>query len=236
MYAKGLLSRRRRVRRTNRVRRTVRKRIFRARRSYNNKAYTKVSRMPVPDRYVTKMRYSEGITFACTSPHVLFPYTLQSSIYDPDLTAAGHQPLWRDQFAAMFQRYRVFGIKYQLYMRNTNVSQLTVIATQHSSVSTTDTSFNLLLERGTARYKFLDSNNSQSNYLGGYLSVPKVYGLSTAQFKADDGFDALVGANPTKLAYLHLYALTRNSTADINCQLILTYYVEFYDRIQVAGS
>lgn len=235
MYAKGLLSRRRRTRRTNRVRRTVRKRTVRTARR-TTKAYTKVSRMPVPDRYVTTMRYSEGITFSCSSANVLYSYSLQSSIYDPDLTAAGHQPLWRDQYAAMFNRYRVFGIKYQVYCKNTNVAQLTVLAAQHSSSSTTDTSFNLLLERGTARYKFLDSNNSQSNYFGGYLSVPKVYGMSRTQFQADDGFDAAIGADPSKLAYLHLYALTRNTSADVNCQIILTYYVELFDRIQVSGS
>lgn len=216
------------VRRRRVARRGVRRRIA-------VRPYVKMTRQPVADKLITKLRYSEGVTFTLSLADVIYPYTFQSSIYDPDLTATGHQPLWRDTYATMYNRYRVNGIAYRITIKNSNASALTMFMVQHSSTTTTDTSINTCLERNISRKIYLDAKEGRANFIKGYLSVGKVYGMTRSQFQADDGFDALIGANPTKLAYLHLMTASR-ATAILQAQIELVYYVEFYDRINIAGS
>lgn len=212
-----------------------RRRVFKRRAP---RTYTKISRLPVSDRYFTKLRYSEGIDWTITFANTLYNYVFQSSIYDPDVTATGHQPLWRDTLATMWNRYRVLGIGYKIMWRCTNTGQITIGYVQHSSTSTADTNYNTLIERNTTKKVYMDAANSGrgNNYVSGYLSVAKAYGMTRTQFNADDDFDAAIGANPTKLAYLILYASSRSAGAAAQCQVELTYYVEFFDRVNIAGS
>lgn len=199
--------------------------------------YTKVMKQPVSDKIFTKLRYSEGVTMTMATGGLLYNYTFQSSIFDPDLTSTGHQPLWRDTYATMYNRYRVNGIAYRFFVRNTDVQQISMFFVQHSSVTTLDTSINTLIERGTARRYYLDAMQGRTNLIKGYLSVAKTYGMSREQFAADDGFDALIGANPTKMAYLHMMGAHRHTGQNtLNVQVELTYYVEFFDRINISGS
>lgn len=216
----------------------VRKRTYKPKYKRNYiRPYTKLMRQPVAEKVYTKMRYSEGITITMPTGGVLYNYSFQSSLFDPDLTATGHQPLWRDTYASMYSRYRVNGIGYKIYCRNTDVQQMSMFFVQHSSVTTLDTSVNTLIERGTARKYFLDAMQGRTNVIKGYLSVAKVYGMSRNQFGADDGFDADIGSNPSKMAYLHLMASHRHTGNNVvNVQVELTYYVEFFNRINIAGS
>lgn len=213
-----------------------RKRVYRRRRTIAKKPYTKISRMPIAERLFTKLRYSEIITFTMSSPNVLSSYLFQTSIYDPDVTAVGHQPLWRDTLATMYNRYRVFGIKYTIALKNTNVSQLTWAYVKNSDNSTTETNPNTLRERNEGKPLMLDSLNGRTNIVSGYLSASKAHGLSKREFYDDDGFISAIGTNPSKMAYLHLYTLTMHSSAIVHAQVDLQYYVEFLDRVDIVGS
>jgi len=233
------LYRRRAPRRTN----PVRRKTTRYRRPYvrknptgtSRKPYSKVMRLPVADKVYTRLRYSDGISFTCTLADTIYPYTYQTSIYDPDLSGVGHQPMWRDMYAAQFNRYRVNGIAYKIYVKNTNAVNMAIFLVQHSSVTTTDTNINTALERNATKRVYLDSPSNKSNIIKGYLNVAKVFGLSRQAFTADDQYDALVTANPAKMGYLHLMALGR-APAILNVQVELTYYVEFFDRYMISGS
>lgn len=226
----------RKVRVKSRRRFTRRKKVCRSRFVNTQKPYTKISRMPVPERFFTKLQYSEIITFTLSAPNTLYSYLFQSSIYDPDYTAAGHQPLWRDTLATMYGRFRVFGVKYSIAFKNTNVSQLTWAYIKHSDNSTTETNSNTLRERREGKSLMLDSNSGRTNTVRGYLDVAKSYGLSKREFYNDDSFISAIGATPVKTAFLHLYTLTMHSSAILHAQVDLQYYVEFLDRVDVSGS
>lgn len=229
-------TRRRTTRRVTAKARTYRKKPSRSLAASRRKPYTKISRMPVPERYFTRLRYSELMTFTMNAANVLTSYLFQTSIFDPDLTSVGHQPLWRDTMATMFNRYRVFGIKYNIAFKNTNVNQLTWAYIKHSDNSTTETNANTLRERGEGKSIILDSLNGRTNYTRGYLSIPKAYGISKKEFYDDDGFISAIGSSPTKMAYLHLYTLTMHTSAIVHAQVDLEYYVEFMDRVDVISS
>lgn len=200
------------------------------------KPYTRFSKMPIAERYFCKMNYSDNITISCTSPGVLFGYQFQTSLWDPDWSGVGHQPLYRDQLAVLYNRYRVFGIKYEICWRNTNVSQLTWGYVKHTDTTTVDTNPNTLAERKEGRMVYLDSLYSRSNVMRGYLATNKPFGLSKREFYDDEDFIANVLSDPAKKAYLQLYAMTLNTTAIVQVQVNLTLYTEWIDRAEISGS
>lgn len=225
------------------VKRYVKRRPLARRRRYRkrrivrrNGPYTRFSRMPVAERYFCKMNYSDSITISCTAPAVLFGYQFQTSLWDPDYSGGGHQPLWRDQIAALYQRYRVFGMKYTISWKNTNVSQLTWAYVKQTDTAVVDTNPNTLVERKEGVLKMLDALSGRTNIVRGYMPTYKPFGLSKKEFYDDDGFIGNILSDPTKKAFLQLYAQTLNTTAIVQAQVDLVLYVEFMDRAEIGGS
>ncbi len=54
-----------------------------------------------------KLRYVDTITIAVASAAINNHVFRANSIFDPDLTATGHQPLLHDTYATLYERYRV---------------------------------------------------------------------------------------------------------------------------------
>lgn len=201
----------------------------------SNRAYTKVSRpMAVAERLFTTLKYVEYTTLSITNP-TLQKQVFQTSIFDPNFTGTGHQPLWHDQLQTLYNRYRCYGIRYDAVAVNTNTYQLMTIAVVHSNSSTSDTVIETAVERNRTK-TYTSSIQGHSMRMKGYLSIPQVWGISKKEMIADDSFFANFGATPAKCGYLHFLADTKNATAICNLMVKLTYYVECFDRILISQS
>lgn len=228
------------VRSTKRTRRP--RRLRRSKRRYASRPYIKLMRQPVPDQILTKLNYSENITMTLQGAAlgVLSPayYRFQTSLYDPDSTGTGHQPLWHDQLAAMYSKYRVHGIKYRFVIKNTSESNMIISGcVRHTSLSSVDGDYRVLRERRGTQKFHLGSFISMPTVVRGYMAANKPWGLSKKEFMADEDFDANIGANPTKLTYLDIYAWTM-STSNVTLNVIadLTFYCSFDKRAQPSVS
>lgn len=219
----------------NSRRRPMKKRMVR-RKKVSRKPYTKISKQPVAERYFTRLRYSEIVNFTLNVPSALFTYQFQSSVYDPDYTSTGHQPLWRDTLATMYNKYRVFGVKYSIHAKNASGSELTQCYVKHNSSSATETNFNTLRETAEGKGRVFDSSTGRPVVLRGYMPVYKPYGISKKEFCENDDFISVMGANPNKMSYIQMYAHTVGGTITVTAQCDLIYYVEFFDRIDITGS
>ncbi len=58
-------------------------------------------------KLMVKLRYVDTITIATAGAGVNSHVFRANSIFDPDLTSVGHQPLLHDEYAALYERYRV---------------------------------------------------------------------------------------------------------------------------------
>lgn len=208
----------------------------RYKRRSNLRTRTIVSYNPVPDRMFTKMRYSEILGWNLVTASATYNYMFQTSVYDPDLTATGHQPLWYDQYANLYQSYRVWGISYKMTFQLENSHTLTLAFITHQSTNTAESNFNTIMER--ERKKVIAINyDIATRPVRGYISVPKVYGMTNKEFVADDGFQSLIATNPAKMAYLVNYMTCKGSSNVTASQVVeLVYHVEFFNRVQIGGS
>lgn len=198
------------------------------------------SSSPIPDRFITKMRYS--------SLHALVtggagPVTHQfriNSIYDPDLTGGGHQPLGHDQFQTLYLRYVVRGMSYVVTFTNQSTTDYADIAIVFHPNTSMASAMSTALESTYCRRGVVGPETGSRNVLimKGYMSVAKIRGISRTKVNNENDYNALFGANPIITPCMTLYAENQNVAAaiQVNARVDLVYYVSLYDRIALSQS
>lgn len=190
------------------------------------------SRTPWATRAVTQIQYTDEFDINLTNG-VLSTYVFNANgLYDPDQTGGGHQPLGFDQYAVMYNRYRVLKVGYNVNFGTIASTGAAVRATvAHNNGSTIP-----------ARPAIFELANSRQGVIGPYgqaLNLKGTFDLtrlnaSPSVYRVDDRYSALVSGNPTEVMYIIL-GLFPNVTASCRVTVKFIYHVEFYD-IETPGS
>lgn len=222
-------------RRTYRKRRPVFRRRTRKTRTVGTRRVPRLIPLGIPRYRFAKLSYCDvnTATVAATS------YTgwgYQSSLFDPYVSVGGHQPMFFDQYAAMYRRYTVMGIAYSLEAvtdQSTNGPLFVTITP--SSVGASSTSISIARER--AGTKEVVVSHGYKGRVKGYVSVAKVLGVDRRKLLTDDQYSALISANPVQLAYL-TFQVFNQTAANITIYLSvrMTYYCRFYDPTDPSQS
>jgi len=167
---------------------------------------------PHPLSRVVKLRYAQQITITHGALGIPGVYTFRAnSLFDPDYTGVGHQPLFRDQFSALYNHYVVLGAKITArFAPNTDTNAVGAIV----GIKLDDnhdipiTIFNII-ENGssTTRYKMLSMSNQVGKGFATvtkFFSAKKFFGVKDVKDNKQD-LGAYVGNNPTDDAYFNLF-------------------------------
>ncbi len=220
--------RRRRIRRRRRRRRP---------RSRASMRMQRAKRAPFPDQYRVSLRYGEQRLRGPGTTVDNYVYRA-NSVFDPDLTGTGHQPMGFDQLAALYNRYRVTAVKYSITIAN-----LTAEPMQFVIVAKNDTA-NLISVDQAHELPFSRAitvggiNGGQAvRTISAWVSNRAVTGVSASKYK-DNQYAAIVTANPTEAIGLVMRALSLDAATNLNYNITvaLTYNTVFYDRITLASS
>lgn len=215
--------RRRRRRPTRRIRRSG-KRVMRR--------YVPVG--VTRSRYV-KLQYCDGLS-AQVGAGSNTTWVYQSSLFDPYYAVGGHQPLYFDQYAALYQRYLVLGISYDIAIstdQNTNGPLFVTLTPTPLAASATSLSW----AREQTGTKETNVSHGYRGRLKGYISCAKVTGVSLEKFRTDDQYSALCSANPALPVYMNLQVW--NSTGSmiaVYVSLRLRFYCKFFEPTEPAQS
>lgn len=209
----------------------------RARRARKSRVSYTVSRTsPLPDRSFTKLRYSS--LSALTYAGFAVPASAQiriNSLFDPDLTGAGHQPLAFDEYSAIYNRYRVYGMKWKITFSNRDTTYQAEVAIQARPNVATHSNMDTIYEAPYTNRKAtlgIEGSGQAVRVLSGYTSVSKIRGVNKSVVKNDDQYSALITANPAITPALTLYMQNTSTTTAITVayRVELEYFCEFYDR------
>lgn len=212
-------------------RRPRRRRVKRRRRT----AVARVRRVSgFPDMMYTTLKYTTHINFSQISNTQTFR---GNSLFDIDFTSIGGQPLWFDQYAAIYDRYLVFGSSLSVQVMNlssTVTGQIAILPSVSSSpVSTNPVN---LKEQNYSRYSLIQRNSgSKVTRLFNRISTKKIRGETIL----DDSHGALVGSNPSRVWFWHVVAACGDLGADsVSLTLVITLSlrVKFHKRIQPTQS
>lgn len=200
--------------------------------------FARIPGIIVPDQLLTSVRYTEQLARGPTASSDDYQFNL-NSIFDPNRTGTGHQPLGHDQLNLFYNRYRVVRCKYHVMINNlgTNVGAIATSVVPTNSATTL---------AGTAEAHELPylkqgmvSTGRSDNilHLRGNIPLDRIYGVSRQTLKSDDRYAADFGSSPAEIAVLH--CVTNNfdtNNLTYYMQVELVYTIVCFDRIQLAAS
>jgi len=253
--------RRRRTRRRAIVRRPTRRpRRMSIRRTYVPRFKAPLGNFPssktVALRYVSDFTLDASATASDTRVYSV------NSIFDPDQTGIGHQPMFRDNYAAIYSTYRVnystvTVVPLTTHVVNTaqndQVAGTSVSTTQYYAAnergcrlwilrdqSTSDypADLNTLVEEGNKDFvwRYCPQNTSQKMPILRFSCWPhRLFDVD----KKDDRLQAVQGANPSFNGYYIIGISSIGAAANpdpVACQVIITYNVTYTDLIKNQGQ
>lgn len=214
--------------------RNIRHRSFR-RRNVPNSVISRTS--PIPDRYMTKLHYSQLFTLAYAGALTKQKFRM-NSIYDPDYSGVGHQPMGHDELSVLYNKYRVYGCKYHISISNTDANYQAEVVVQNRPNSVDVTTFTEAMESPYRQYKIVGAEGSGPKHITGYHNVSKVYGVKKSIISTDNTFWANIGADPGAVTFLNIFMQNQSTAIALSCnfRINLVYYVEFFERKILGGS
>ena len=198
---------------------------------------TKVSRVvstgsPIPDRYFTKLKYSQltALSFGASGNPASTSIGI-NNLFAP--LSGGHQPLGYDELSALYTKYRVYGMKYKLYMVNRETAYQLEVAIQSRPDTNTHTNMDTICESPYSSKMILPVEGGGSiRVFRGFASVAKICGVNKNVVKSDDEYDAVTSGGPTVTPMLTIYMQNQNTDTAGTCaiRIELEYFCEFFGR------
>lgn len=158
-----------------------------------------------------------------------------NSIFDPDNTGGGHQPLGHDQWNAFYGRYRVDKVKVTatLAIAGNNGAILCLVA-NNSAVAISN--INTAIEQPSATYKTL-SPGGDALVITRTYDLSKIASPSNMMYKDDDRYQSTFGASPSEAVILHVIIADNNLqdvTVRMNVQMLM--YTTMFDAVTLTQS
>ena len=195
---------------------------------------TKMPSTGMPSSVLMKMKYTDIFNpSTTTTPHT--NVWRLNSLYDPDLTGAGHQYHYFDQMAVLYNRYRVYGINVKISCVGGNNSFLLGMKPQPDT--TVITAINQPTERPEAVYRLM-SGAARSQVFSKYFPINQLLGISKQSLMDEDNYAANPTTNPSSNYYLQVFGQNPDGSTLGSCNYIieLTAYVKWDQRIRQTQS
>lgn len=201
-----------------------------------------------PDKLVTKLRYVSHNTIGGALGAVGSHVFRMNSLFDPDLSGVGHQPMFFDQFcgavgSAPYGRYRVLASTATCTFTQVtapataavNTGPLVVGLTNHNTAGLFTIDPENICETSNTKWFHLGDKAAGNNtkIISATYNPMRDLGLAVD----DDTVSAPYNANPTQVFYAVPWKFDRNGQGgQAFCTTEIVFTVEFFQRNEVTGS
>jgi hypothetical protein len=198
----------------------------------NTSSTWRTNNLVIPDRVFTNLSYDFG-GYNIQSSTTGSLLVAGNSVYDPDKTGTGHQPMGFLQWIAFFSRYRVhYSTIVVTLLQATSQCSISVVPTIDSSVPS---NFQNSVESPYVKYRNVSSSVFKCS-IKSKLWTKKLWGFQN--INQDDLFSANTGTDPSRLWYWKIltasYDLSTSCTIWLNVRVV--YHVEFFGRSNLTPS
>jgi hypothetical protein len=162
-----------------------------------------ISRTSFPAHMNISFHYSETISVTNTGSLANDYQFNLNSLYDPNRTGTGHQPLGYDTWATFYNKYRVDSTEVNIQpLSTTSTTAITSIIVPSNSGSTMTQMFQAHEHPFSKNATF--QNNGQRAVLKAHYNMFQVTGVSLEKYLSDDLFTSALSASPSETLILHL--------------------------------
>lgn len=192
---------------------------------------------PLPRRFKTTLKYTDSISLnpgAGTLDSFVFN---MASLYDPNYTGVGHQPMGFDQIMPLYDHFVVIGSKAVVTICGSGGFTVpTYVVANLCGAVTVPSSCEQAIEQNTSSSCILGQNNNVQRLNISY-SPKKFLGISKPL--SADKLQGTISANPTDGAFLVLSAQAVDGSSDpgvINLNVTIEYVAVFIEPLLLAQS
>lgn len=194
-----------------------------------------------PQNYRCKLRYVDRATYQAVSGGKQ-QYRL-NGLQDPDYThtLTGHQPLYFDQFAVIYNEYLVTGCKITITLSQSNETDNPTIVcwSVRDNPTINSTSVSHAIEEGNRTVVNLGyaGGGSPIKSISQYVNIGRVHGARRIS-AANDSFVSLVTTTPRDevIGTLQFFSSDEVLGVSLDYTVTLDYYVQFFNKRDIAQS
>lgn len=190
-----------------------------------------------PTKIITILRYFDQYGVSSTSGGIGNLIFRMNSPFDPDFTFTGHQPLYWDDYAGIYQSYRVLGSRLTAEISGASLDNTMGPWVWGISGSTNTTSL------GTSATNRAEQNDTISSVFNGQQGTQRLSYAFSPEAKlgrpsGDDTVGAAVTTNPAVQYYAHVWFADMNAPASslARFRIGIEYTIEFYGLLNKASS
>lgn len=197
-----------------------------------------------PNNKIVKMRYVDGVYMNPTAGTPQTFFFSANSIFDPNRTGTGHQPIGRDQWFNFYNHYCVVGSKITVnftYGGATTQSCPAICAVYLTDdITLTATSPDMLIEQGKSRWKYLPvaANSFATKTVYNTYSPKKFFNIKDIKDNVTR-LGALQTVSPSEEAFFCLYIGQIDTSLDcpnVMATVTIEYSVMFSEPKELAQS
>lgn len=193
--------------------------------------------LPFARTFSVKLPYTAifDITTSIIDTAVTHVFRL-NSLFDPDQTLAGHQPMQYDQLTGMYHRYIVNGCKVNIEVNDPTDDGCyvgyAIYSGSNSGAAPGGKKLSEISEHRDTRMKRINNTGAQKASFSVYVPMHSLFGLPKMLYNNDrDQFSAPQDGNPGITAALVVFASALGATSVVTTsyRVNLQYYATMYD-------
>lgn len=181
-----------------------------------------------PNSIITQLRYCDYMQLNSTSGASTSQLYRANGIFDPDYTNVGHQALYRDAYAAIYDYYTVLGSKMTVTFQSRSATLGFIVGLQGSDTPTLTSTVSTWMEQNNGVHTIIGPQNSGSKTL--FITYSPTENLGS-DVKDDNSSLTAVGSDPGsgQAYYFGILAAVEDavSTGQVTVMIEVEYTVKF---------
>jgi len=189
-------------------------------------------------RFPTKLRYCDNYQISIATAGVpSYQVWMVNSLFDPDVTGTGHQPMYFDQLAAMYLNYTVYKcvITVRIVPKDTYPITCCLLSGQANDFSTY--TMEAIREQKLAKTRLV-AGQYNAITMRKTVNIAKILGKTNDAILNDNVYNTSVGSNPGDAVYCALIVDDTNLTSatGVYVEVDLEYHCIFTQLKDVGQS
>jgi len=192
-------------------------------------ALVRLGKQPFPKQLINTVKYCDNVVMTLTSGILNYYIFSCNGCYDPNITGTGHQPLYFDKLASIYNHYTVLSSKIRVDIipaaspTGPYTSALTAALFKDDDTSPSIAgNITTAMERPEAKWITMQGNTSDAKYsLYNYWSARTTFGEAPT---ANDDLQGNFNNNPVEQTY---YVIAASDTSAVTSTLTLSVSIEY---------
>lgn len=151
------------------------------------------------------------------------------SIFDPDRTGVGHQPMGFDQLFELYERYQVWRVDFEIefsFGASSTSTEICGVGYRMSDSDSTSTDPRVVLEQGAGEFASVTGTSSIKRF-NGSVKLNDIHGVTYKQYMSNDDYGSTFGTNPVEDTFMHIFADGYGSdTGPVSARVRLTFHAK----------